>query len=248
MCDFKIAAIGDLHLEKTEISRTLFEKVDQRADLLLIAGDISNGKKEDLDKFIQLIKNVNLPIILIFGNHDYDKNNIFKTRKYLESKIQNISILDGECKLFEIKNHKVGIVGTKGHGGGFAPYRGVMRGEKSTKLYMQEELDELKKFKKATEEMNLSNPDIKISLTHYSPFEETIEGEPKQFYLFLGSSLFGDFIEENNFNLALNGHAHHGLIGMKKARKKISACNVVYPLNKEVCYFRFSNGSFKQLD
>jgi len=52
--------------------------------------------------------------------------------------------------------------------------------------------------------------DVIISLTHYAPTEETLRGEPREIYPFLGSYLMGEAIDSAGADLAVHGHAHKG--------------------------------------
>jgi Icc-related predicted phosphoesterase len=52
--------------------------------------------------------------------------------------------------------------------------------------------------------------DVTVALTHYSPISDTLHGEPREIYPFLGSYLLGAAIDEHGADLALHGHAHAG--------------------------------------
>lgn len=96
------------------------------------------------------------------------------------------------------------------------------------------------KLELALRKMELASPDFKVALTHWAAFEETIEGEPKELYVLLGSSKLGDTIEQIPVHLVLSGHAHHGSRGIKKARGKFPACNISYKVNeKQIALFDF---------
>lgn len=227
---FTIVAISDIHVNKYPIQKGFFDDVNGNADLLIIGGDMNNGKKEEVVHFLDLVSGVKIPMVIIFGNHDCDTSNGEGIKKEL---IKNplITILDGEYVEYELNGKKLGISGTKGFGGGFAPYRIVGRGESVVKDFVEEEHREVAKLETALLQMKNATPDFKIALTHWAAFEETIEGEPKEFYVMLGSSKLGDAIELANPHLTLNGHAHHGPKGIKKARGKIPACNIAYKVN-----------------
>jgi len=234
----KVAAIGDLHLGQYRIPRNFFQSISKKADLLCITGDFTeSGKISEAKKFIQIIKNVEIPIFIIFGNHDYDANNISAIKNELK-KLKNVTILAGNTKTIDIKGLKLGIVGTKGHGGGFAPFRGAIKGERSTKSYMNEEQKEVERLKHGLKSLEKKNVDFKISILHYVPFHNALKGEPPEIFLFMGSSRLGDVIEKNKVNLTVFGHAHHGAIGIKKARAGIYACNVALKPNQgKICLF-----------
>lgn len=52
--------------------------------------------------------------------------------------------------------------------------------------------------------------DVTVALTHYSPISDTLHGEPREIYPFLGSYLLGEAIDRHGTDLALHGHAHAG--------------------------------------
>lgn len=226
-----IAAISDIHVNKYPIEKGFFERVNDTADLLIIGGDMNNGKDEEVEHFLDLVSGVRIPIVLVFGNHDCDTDNIEGIKEML-LKNPLIKILDGEYVEYELNGKRLGIAGTKGFGGGFTPYRMASRGEQAMKSFVEEEDREVLKLEAALRQMESAAPDFKIALTHWAAFEETIEGESRELYIPLGSSRLGDAIEQVTPHLALSGHAHHGPQGIKKARGKISACNIAYKVNE----------------
>lgn len=228
---FTVAAISDIHVEKYPLQEDFFSRVNDLADLLIIGGDMNNGKEEEVKLFLSLVSGVKIPMVAIFGNHDYDAGDVSKIRAML-SLDSRITVLDGEYVEYELNGKKLGIAGAKGYGGGFAPHRVVSRGEQATKLFVEEETREVKKMQIALNQMESLKPDFKIALTHWAAFEETIEGEPRELYPFLGSSRLGDAIDPVSPNLSLSGHAHHGPKGIKKARGKFPACNIAYKVNE----------------
>lgn len=228
---FTIAAISDIHVNKYPIQMGFFSGVNDAADLLIIGGDMNDGKHEDVEHFLDLVSDVRIPIVVIFGNHDCDAGDVEKIKEML-LKNSLITVLDGEYIEYTLNGKKLGIAGTKGYGGGFAPHRIINRGEQATKSFIEEEDREVMKLEAALHRMESTAPDFKIALTHWAAFEETVEGEPKELSVVLGSSRLGDAIEKAAPQLALSGHAHHGPQGIKKARGKISACNIAYKVNE----------------
>lgn len=228
---FTIAAIGDIHVEKYPIRQNFFNRVNGNADLLIIGGDMNNGKHEEVRLFLDLISGVKIPIVVVFGNHDCDSGNM-DTIKTALSANPLIKILDGEYAEYKLNGMTMGIAGTKGFGGGFAPHRLISRGEAVMKAFAEEEAREVVKLETAVQEMKKASPDFRIALTHWAAFEETIGGEPRELYVVLGSSQLGDAIEKVAPHLALSGHAHYGTKGIKKARGNVSACNIAYKVNE----------------
>jgi hypothetical protein len=50
----------------------------------------------------------------------------------------------------------------------------------------------------------------RVALLHYSPTQETVEGEPPEIYPFLGSSRLEEPMGRYPVSLVLHGHAHRG--------------------------------------
>jgi hypothetical protein len=70
---------------------------------------------------------------------------------------------------------------------------------------------------------------VRIVLLHYSPIQQTVEGEPLEIYPFVGSSRLADPIDRFPVSLVVHGHAHRGqLEGVTKAG--IPVFNVSMPL------------------
>lgn len=237
---FTIAATSDFHLEKYTIAENYFSNIDKVADLLLIGGDMNNGKKEEVEYFLKFISKVKIPILIILGNHDCHSRKPVEIKRQLLAGNKLIKILDGNYQKFNFQGKTVVVSGVKGYGGGFSPYNIMNKGEGSTKKFCQEEMREVNKLKKVFEKINKIKFDFQIILSHWSPFVETIKGEPKELYIVLGSSRMGDVIELQKPNLVLNGHAHKGPRGIKKARKMVPACNIALDVNGgKMCLFDF---------
>ena len=53
--------------------------------------------------------------------------------------------------------------------------------------------------------------DRSVAVLHYSPTEETLEGEPHNIYQYLGSARLADAIDRfDHVKAVVHGHAHHG--------------------------------------
>ncbi len=241
---FTIAAVSDLHVNKYSLGNDFFRHVNENADLLVVGGDIGDGKEEEIKLFLELVVNLKIPIVVIFGNHDCDSDNLEDLKKMLK-KNSLLTVLDGECETYDLRGRKLGIFGIKGYGGGFSPHRVVRRGESVTKAFVDEEEREVLRLQMAVEEIEKIDCDFTIAVTHYAPFEELVHGEAKEFYILLGSSNIGDVLEKAKPDLCLSGHAHHGSAGIKKARGRIAACNIALKPNEgKISFFNcFQDGS-----
>ena len=71
----KIAAIGDLHVQESDVApyRELFAEISQHADVLALCGDLTNfGKTTEAEILAEDIKSCSIPVIGVLGNHDYE--------------------------------------------------------------------------------------------------------------------------------------------------------------------------------
>lgn len=237
-----VAATSDVHINKTGISKDFFEQVNGKADLLLIAGDLHDGIVRHTEDFVELIAGVKIPIALIFGNHD-DNENARDDLKRVLQRHKNMTILEGAYVEYVVNGKRVGVAGTKGFGGGFAPneLRGNI-GEQLMKDFRIEGDREVSLLQRGLDEMNQRLPDIKIAMTHYAPFKEVVEGEHPEIYMSLGNSKLGDAISAAGVHLAVSGHAHLCTSGLKVTAREIKTANISYSVNDgKMCFFDFSD-------
>jgi Icc-related predicted phosphoesterase len=205
----RIAATADLHFSPQSYDRIRepMARVRDEADLLVIAGDLTNyGKPEEMHSLLNALVRLRIPIVAVLGNHDYESNQEQELIKLMTT--EGIKLLDGSS----YERDGVGFAGTKGFLGGFG--RGVLTafGEKETKQFVQASLDETMKLERALS--MLRAPKIVI-VTHYAPIAETVHGEPQEIWPYLGTSRLAEVIDRHGAVLALHGHAHHGQLDGK---------------------------------
>jgi Icc-related predicted phosphoesterase len=56
----------------------------------------------------------------------------------------------------------------------------------------------------------IAGADVKVALTHFSPVDDTLVGEPPEIWAFLGNYLLAEAIDRAGADLAVHGHAHAG--------------------------------------
>lgn len=126
----KIIHTGDLHLKKLykgklplEVSNKLLEDAwralfevfefsnEVKADIILIAGDLFEKEYfnlRDLNRFLDLVRNVKAKIFIAFGNHDYlSEDNLFLKVDLPE----NLYIFKNDLDYFELSELKTRIYG-----------------------------------------------------------------------------------------------------------------------------------------
>lgn len=204
----RIAAVGDVHVQSgaVQMLRAGFANVNKRADVLVIAGDLTaHGFTEEAKELVYVLKNVEVPKIAVLGNHDYHNGQQEDIKRVLIE--GGIMALDGETATMEINGYSVGFIGTKGFGGGFGMRALPDFGEDIFRMMYKEGVQEAEKIRHGLESLAT---DFRIVLLHYSPIKETLFGEPPEVYAFLGASVMAEPIDKLGADLVLHGHAHYG--------------------------------------
>ena len=224
----RIAAVGDLHYGAGSegILKPGLEHLPDRADLLLLAGDLTRrGNPEEIQVLADELRGLPVPIVAVLGNHDYHCGREAEVRRALEG--AGVRVLEGEGVTLNINGVRVGIAGTKGFGGGFRGAHGSDFGEPEMKAFVGHTKMLSDRLERAL--TRLDGVDLRIALLHYSPIEGTLEGERLEIYPFLGSYLMAEAVDSAGADLVVHGHAHHGT---EKGRTPagIPVRNVAQPL------------------
>jgi len=219
----RIAALADLHCTKTSQGafQSLFAGIAQSADMVLIAGDLTDyGLPEEAAVLAKELTPLRIPIVGVFGNHDLESGKSAEVRQVLTD--AGVTMLEGDACEF----HGVGIAGVKGFGGGFGRRALAPWGEGIIKQFVHEAVDAALKLEAALSRLRAKQI---IALLHYSPVQQTVEGEPLEIFPFLGSSRLEEPISRYPVSLVFHGHAHRGqLEGATKTG--VPVYNVSMPL------------------
>ncbi|MCM2323694.1 MAG: metallophosphoesterase [Oligoflexia bacterium] len=205
----RVAAVGDLHYDRRsrpELKR-YFSTLSARADLLLIAGDLTqSGSVEEARALAADLEGVSAPVILVLGNHDFHQN---QDREILELfRRRGIKALEGDSLVLELHGIRVGVVGLKGFGGGFFGACITDFGEPETKQFARHARVQADLL---CEKLQALDTEFKFALLHFSPIEGTLLGEKREIYPFLGSYLLAEALDAAGADAAFHGHAHHGV-------------------------------------
>lgn len=204
----RIAAVGDVHLGEDSGGRWRDALTDMsaRADVFLLAGDLTrHGTVAEAAVVASEFADCDVPVVAVLGNHDYHSDAQSEISDLLTA--ADITVLEGTSVELNIEGATLGIAGTKGFGGGFAGKCASAFGEPQMRMFAEhgEELAEA-----LDQALNQLDTDYTVVLTHYSPISDTLHGEPREIYPFLGSYLLGEAIDSHGADLALHGHAHAG--------------------------------------
>ncbi|SNY77122.1 Predicted phosphoesterase [Nocardia amikacinitolerans] len=204
----RIAAVGDVHLgaESSGQLRPVLRELPMRADVLLLAGDLTrHGTLDEARVVATEFTDLGVPVIAVLGNHDHHSDAQDDITALLTD--YGITVLEGSSTTVSVDGRTLGVAGTKGFGGGFAGKCASVFGERVMREFACHTVMLADSLRAALAELDT---DITVVLTHYSPVSDTLHGEPREIYPFLGSYLLGEPIDEFGADLALHGHAHAG--------------------------------------
>jgi Icc-related predicted phosphoesterase len=103
----------------------------------------------------------------------------------------------------------VGFAGCMGAMGGFG--RGLLSafGEQSVKTFVEACLKENMKLENGLRMLRTSRA---VAVLHYAPVIDTLQGEPREIFPFLGNSRLAETIDLfDNVRAVVHGHAHRGV-------------------------------------
>jgi Icc-related predicted phosphoesterase len=207
----RVAAVGDLHarLDRPGRLRRIFKDVNFEADILLLAGDLTDhGDPDEAHQVAEELSVVRVPMVAVLGNHDHELGKANEVSKILSN--AGIRVLDGAFYVFE---KRLAIAGTKGFCGGFGTATLEPWGEEPIKRFVFEAVDESLKLESAL--ARVKDYQKLIALTHYAPVHGTVEGENPEILPFLGCSRLAEPIDKFGATLAIHGHAHKGQLSAR---------------------------------
>lgn len=202
----RVAALGDLHYSRNAAQgslQALFAQITESADVLVLAGDLTDyGLAEEARGLAREVTSaLKIPVVAVLGNHDYESGEQDEVRRIMAD--AGVVTLDGETT--EI--HGIGFAGIKGFAGGFGRRALGPWGEEIIKKFVHESVDEALKLEKALARLRT---DHLMAVLHYSPIQDTVEGEPREIFPFLGCSRLEEPLTRYPVSAVFHGHAHHG--------------------------------------
>src|SRR5512133_2596112 len=97
----RVAAGADIHVTAQDKGKwaDYFREISKRADVFLIGGDLtSTGDEAEAHVLSEELKNCNMPVAAVLGNHDHEKGRHKLIRQIIQN--ENVHILDGEAVIF----------------------------------------------------------------------------------------------------------------------------------------------------
>jgi Icc-related predicted phosphoesterase len=203
-----VAAAGDIHFgpDAAGTLRPHLEHLSDRADLLLLAGDLTRlGSPDEAKALADELADIDVPMVAVLGNHDYHCDRADEVTAILEG--IGVHMLEGTSVVVPVNDMTVGIAGTKGFGGGFPGACGSEFGEPEMKAFMAHSRSLAERLERCLEALDT---DVKIALLHYAPCADTLMGERPEIFPFLGSLFLGEAVDRGGATLTVHGHAHRG--------------------------------------
>ena len=134
----RVAAVGDVHVgpDSAGIFREQLASVHDRADVLLLAGDLTkSGAPDEAEALAVVLGDVRLDVVGVLGNHDHHSDQEHAVARILRD--AGVVILEGDGTVVETGNGTVGIAGVKGFAGGFTGASGSEFGEQEMKVFIR---------------------------------------------------------------------------------------------------------------
>jgi Icc-related predicted phosphoesterase len=225
----RVAALGDIHYGKNAVQgslQTLFAQITASADILVLAGDLTDYGHPDEARALarEITSALKIPCVGVLGNHDFEAGQQAEVSKILSD--AGVMMLDGDST--EIQG--IGFAGIKGFAGGFGRRALGPWGEEIIKHFVREAVDEALKLESALARLRTERL---VAVLHYSPIQATVEGEPREIFPFLGCSRLEEPIGRFPVSAVFHGHAHHGQPEGRTA-SNVPVFNVSAALMKEL--------------
>jgi Icc-related predicted phosphoesterase len=207
----RLAAVGDVHCgtDMRAQIRSQFATVPEHADALLLAGDLTRlGAPEEARVLADALRELDgLPVAGVLGNHDHQTDRQDEVRRIFED--AGVHMLEGTSIVWELGSTRLAVAGTKGFGGGFEGTHATAFGERELKAFVEHTRELVDRLDACLRD--LDGADLTVLLLHYAPVRETLTGEPRELFPFLGSYLFAELADRHRVDLVLHGHAHRGI-------------------------------------
>src|SRR5262245_16385501 len=206
----RIAAAGDIHASEEHRDRLTasFSEVRERADVILLAGDLTTfGLPEEAAVLADACRAATpLFVLAVLGNHDHHGGRSEEVRGALEE--GGVHVLERRHVILDVAGVELGVVGTKGFIGGFEGAEIPDFCEQLLRdMYAEtgREVDALAQGLEA-----IAGCQRRLVLLHYAPTDATVAGEPPGIWAFLGSRRLAGPIGAHRPDAVFHGHAHHG--------------------------------------
>lgn len=204
----RVAAAGDIHAGAAERDRVreAFERVAEQADVVLLAGDLTqHGQVDEVCVVADACRGLDIPVVAVLGNHDWQSDRPDDLVRALAE--AGVVVLERSHTILPVNGASVGVAGVKGFVGGF----GNQWANFGEPLFREAYAETTRDVEGLDRSLEAIEPcAVRIALLHYAPVEATLRGEPERLWLVLGADRLAGPIRRHRPDLVVHGHAHHG--------------------------------------
>ena len=204
----RVAATGDIHAGASDGERvaSAFAQVGEQADLVLLAGDLTqHGQPDEIEVVADGCAGLDVPVVAVLGNHDWQSDRPDDLVRILVD--AGVVVLERSHTVLTVRGTSVGVAGVKGFVGGF----GAQWANFGEPLFREAYAETTRDVEALEHGLAAIEPcAVRIALLHYSPVEATLLGEPERLWLVLGAERLAGPVRTHRPNLVVHGHAHHG--------------------------------------
>ena len=184
-------------------------RVAASADLHAGGDDADRGCEVDEARAVaDACRGLPIPVVAVLGNHDWQSDRSEDVGRALGE--AGVVVLERAHTILPVRGASVGIAAVKGFVGGFT-HTWANFGEPLFRAAYAETTADVEALDRGLRAIAGCN--LQLVLLHYSPTEETLEGEPEQLWLVLGAERLAGPIREHRPHLVVHGHAHRGSFG-----------------------------------
>jgi Icc-related predicted phosphoesterase len=204
----RVAAAGDIHAGTADADRVrdAFRRVADQADLILLAGDLTqHGQVDEVCSVADACRDLETPVVAVLGNHDWQSDRPEDLGRALSE--AGVVVLERSHTVLPVGGVSVGVVGVKGFVGGFGQ-QWANFGEPLFREAYAETTRDVEGLERGLAAIEACA--VRIGLLHYSPVEATLVGEPERLWLVLGADRLAGPIRKHRPDLVVHGHAHAG--------------------------------------
>jgi Icc-related predicted phosphoesterase len=204
----RVAAAGDIHAGTADGDRVreAFKRVEEQADLILLAGDLTqHGQVDEVCVVADACRSLEIPAVAVLGNHDWQSDRPHDLARELGE--AGVVVLDRSHTILPVGGVSVGVAGVKGFVGGF----GEQWANFGEPIFREAYAETTRDVEGLEQSLTAIEPcAVRIALLHYSPVEATLVGESERLWLVLGSERLAGPIRKHRPDLVVHGHAHAG--------------------------------------
>jgi Icc-related predicted phosphoesterase len=165
-----------------------------------------HGTSAQAELLAETCARIEAPVVAVMGNHDERHDGSGEVAQALRD--AGITVLQGEAVELEVDGLRVGLAGVTGAFGGFG----------ETKLKGLSERQRRALYRRAARQATalddglraIAGCDVRVALLHYSPTTDTLHGEPRELWGYLGSELLAEPIRQHPPDVVVHAHAHCG--------------------------------------